>query len=91
MYDISAGIFTKSDPVSWTHYSDFGHAIGMYILPEYRHKGFATILLTDIYDQLQQNGIIPGAEIFKGSTLGESFAKFIIDTVWRDSITGECY
>ena len=41
-YDISAGIFTKSNPsypVSRTTYSDLGDAIALYTLPEYRRKG----------------------------------------------------
>ena len=94
MYDMSAGVFTKSDPsypVAWVTYSDFGHVIGLHTLPEYQHKGFALILITNIYTQLQQKGIIPGGEIFKGSAVYGKLGKIIIDTAWRDSITGECY
>ena len=94
MYDFSAGIFTKSDPsypVSWTHYSDFGHTIGIHTLPEYRQRGFSAILVANVYAQLQQKGIIPGGELFNDSVLGAALGKYIIETLWRDSITGECY
>ena len=94
MYETSAGIFTKSDPsypVSWVHYSDFGHVIGMHTLPKYRHKGFSAILFANVYGQVQQKGIVPGGELFNDSVLGETPGKFIIETLWRDSITGECY
>ena len=93
-YDISAGIFNKSDPsypVSWALYSDFGHAMGLHTLPEHRHMGFGILLVSNVAKQLLQKGIVPVGEVFQDSFLDGKFGKYIIDTTWRDSITGECY
>ena len=65
LYDISAGIFTKSNPsypVSWTTYSDLGHVIALYTLPEYRRKGFPLVVAANVYAQLLQKGIVPFGE-----------------------------
>ena len=94
MYDISAGVFTKSDPTnpaSWTTYSDFGHIICLYTLPEYRHKGFPLALVTSAYAQMIEQGIVPVGEQFKESPDAEKYGTFIADTAWRDSITGKYY
>ena len=94
LYDISAGIFTKSDPsypVSWTTYSDLGHVIALYTLPEYRRKGFPLVLAANVYAQLLQKGIVPFGEQFKESPIAEKYGNYVLDSTWRDSITGEHY
>ena len=94
MYDLSAGIFAKSDPsypVSWGTYSDIGHAVCLQTLPEYRRKNFAMSLSAYLFAQLLQEGIVPIVQLHKDSALLGKGEKFIADSVWRDSITGECY
>ena len=94
MYDISAGVFIKSNPsypVSWTTYSDLGHIIGLYTLPEYRRRGFPLAVAANVYAQLLQKGIVPYGEQFKESPIAEKYGKYVFDSTWRDSITGECY
>ena len=93
-YDISAGVFAKANPsypVSWTFYSDIGHLLHLYTLPEYRRKNFPLCLVANIYAQIMQQGIVPVGEQFKYSPNAEKYGKFIADTAWRDSITGEYY
>jgi len=98
MYDMSAGIFAKSDPsypISWGVYGDYGHAICLHTLPEYRRKGFTLITTVNLFAQLLQEGIVPVVEqnrqrdIIAGK-LSRIF-EYVVDTIWRDSITGESY
>ena len=97
VYNYSTGIFLRScpsNPVSWLAYSDFGHIIHQYTLPEYRQNGLSLIASTDLYIQLGENGIVAVAECsnnyFLGKTLN-ALVKCVSDYTWRDSITGECY
>ena len=93
--DISVGIFKKSDPsfpISWAMFSDYGLAINLSTVPEYRHKGLAMVVLKDLFAQALQQGIIPVFDLRKKSILTKSAVfKYAIERTWRDSITGECY
>lgn len=97
LYDISTGVFTKSNPsypVAWGLYGDIGHAIGLYTLPEYRRKGLAVVLSARVFTQILQNEIVPLVEQHSKSVIAGCFGgaeKCFVDTTWRDSITGECY
>ena len=97
LYDISTGVFTKSNPsypVAWGLYGDIGHAIGLYTLPEYRRKGLAIVLSGHLFTHILQEGIVPVIEQHSKSVvagkIGEA-EKYFADTTWRDSITGESY
>ena len=94
VYDISTGIFAKSDPsypVSWVLYCDYGNAMCLRTLPEYQRMGFGIVAVSNICTQLEHKGIIPvGEQIRENITTGK-FGNYVTDTVWRDSITGECY
>ena len=71
-----------------------GHVICQRTLPEYRHQGFALVLYNTLLAQLLQKGIIPVMERHRDSTItGKTGGaeKYVVDTTWRDSITGECY
>ena len=96
MYNISTGIFTKSDPsypVSWMTYSDTGHMMGLRTLPEYQCKGFGLAVSAHLSVQAQKEGIVPIGEQFAGSVTAYAikYGKYVADTTWRDSITGEYY
>ena len=96
MYDISTGIFTKSDPshpVSWMTYSDIGHLLGLRTLPEYQHKGFGLAVTAHLSAQVQKEGIVVTGEQFAGgvTAYAKKFGQYVADTTWRDSITGEYY
>ena len=98
MYDISAGIFCKSDPVnpvSWAMYCDIGQAFCMYTLPEYRRKQLALSATVNVYVQLEKVGIIPVGEqrtsVFASHETFRKIEKYISGSTCRDSITGECY
>ena len=98
MYDISAGIFCKSDPVnpvSWGMYGDMGHAFGIHTLPEYRRNQFALSVAVNLSVQLEQVGIVPVGEYHTSIFAShETFGKMencISGSTCRDSITGECY
>lgn len=83
VYDISAGMSIKSDPsypVSWTTYSDLGHLIALYTLPQYQRKGFPLVLAANIYDQLLQEGIVPFGEQFKESPIAEKYGEYVHDS-----------
>ena len=68
-----------------------GHLLALYTLSEYRRKGFPLCLVANIYAQMMQQGIVPVGEQFKESPDAEKYGKFIVDTAWRDNITGEYY
>ena len=97
MYDFSVGIFLRSHPsypVSWTMYSDYGHAVFLHTIPEYRKKGLSGIILSTLYSSLLDHHLIPVGERIKGSFLSKKFSHVencYPDYTWRDSITGECY
>ena len=97
LYDISVGIFTKSDPsypVAWAIYSDIGQAIGLYTLPEYRRNGFAVVLSANLFIRIQEEGLVPIIEQHRESVIAGKFGiaeKYFVNTTWRDSITGEHY
>ena len=99
VYDISAGIFPKSDPVypvSWVLYGDMGHSFCVYTLPEYRRNNFPVLACLNLCAQLEQVGIIPVGEQRKSilagrGTPGRMIERYIADSTCRDSITGECY
>ena len=97
MYDISMGIFTKSDPsypVSWGTYSDIGHAIGLYTLPGYRRNGFALVNSASLFTRMQEEGLVPIIEQHRKSIIAGKYGraeKYFVNTTWRDSITGEHY
>ena len=97
MYDISVGVFTKSDPsypVSWGTYSNIGHAIGLYTLPQYRRNGFALVISANLFSQLQEEGIVPIIEQHRKSVFAGKYGraeKYFVNTTWRDSTTGEHY
>ena len=97
MYDISVGIFTKSDPsypVSWGTYSDIGHAIGLYTLPEYRRNGFTLVMAAILFSQIQEEGMVPIIEQHRRSVVAGKYGKsekYFVNTTWRDGITGEHY
>ena len=81
MYDLFAGIFTKSDPsylVSWGTYSDIGHAVCLQTLPEYRHKNFVMSLSAYLFAQLQQEGIAPFVELHKNSAMLGKVQNFLL-------------
>ena len=94
-YDISAGMFTKSNPsypVSWLIYSDIGHLIGLHTLPEYQSKNLALVACVNLITEMQEEGLVPVMEQHKHSPVaGKLGETYIIDTTWRDSITGEFY
>ena len=97
MYDLSAGIFLRSNPhypVSWVVYSDYGHSVFLYTLPEHRDRGLSGNILSHQYIKMLQSGIIPLGERIRGSILTENFRHVegcFPGYTWRDSITGECY
>ena len=97
VFKFSLGIFLRSNPrypVSWVVYSDFGHAVFGYTLPEHRNKGFGANIISHQFTKLLNDGIIPLGERIKGSRLTKNFRhveKSFPGYTWRDSITGECY
>ena len=98
VYDLSAGIFLKSDPmypVSWVLYGDMGHAFCMHTLPEYRGNQLALFTFVNLCAQLEQVGIVPVGEKHQSIPIGHGalgrIEKYIADSTCRDSITGECY
>ena len=99
VYDLSAGIFLKSNPVypvSWMLYGDMGQSFCLHTLPEYRHNQFAASTCLNLYAQLEQVGIIPVGEQRQSAlagqrTSGRIIEKYIAESTCRDSITGECY
>ena len=97
MYNYSFGIFLMSNPcnpVSWIAFSDYGNAVFLYTIPEYRNKGLSGNVISYQYIKLLEDSIIPLGERIRGSILTEEFGhveKCIPGYTWRDSITGECY
>ena len=97
LYDLSTGIFLKSDPtypVSWGIYGDMGHAVGLYTLPEYRHNQIALSININLFTQLEQEGLVPVVDVQRKSAIAGPLGraeKYIADSTFRDSITGECY
>ena len=81
-------------PVSWGTYSDHGLATNLIALPEHQQKGFALALSANLFAQMQRQGIVPVVERHKDSPVVKRFSKFeecVLESTWRDSITGECY
>ena len=97
VYSFAVGIFLRSSPhypISWVVYSDYGHSVFLYTLPEHRDKGLSANIMSQQYMKLLNNGIIPLGERIRGSILTENFRhveKCFPGYTWRDSITGECY
>ena len=97
MYNLSVGIFLKSNPhypVSWVIYSDYGHSVFLYTLPEHRDRGLSGNILSYQYIKMLQSEIIPLGERIRGSVLTENYShveRCFPGYTWRDSITGECY
>ena len=93
-YDFSIGVFLRSHPtypVSWAMYSDYGHAVFLYTIPEYRKKKVSSIVLSTLFSTLLDHHFIPVAECIKGTFLKNKFTGYYPGYTWRDSITGECY
>ena len=96
-YNLSIGIFPRSHPshpVSWVVYSDYGHSVFLYTIPEYRRNGFSRIMMANLYSSLLENHIYLVGERIKGSFLNKKLSnaeKCFLGYTWRDSITGECY
>jgi len=97
VYNMSAGIFKRSDPsypISWFLYGDYGFLIHLHTLPEYWHKGLALTVIKDLFAQAVQKGITPLMDQSKPNVLTKKHSqvvKYAIDRIWRDSVTSECY
>ena len=92
------GVFKKSDPsypVAWGVYGDFGIAIHLYTMPEYRREGLSFVVSRNLFAQLLEQGIIPVTRRHEdGSPVDEMFRrvmKLAADSIDRDSITGKRY
>ena len=96
-YNFSIGIFPRSHPsypVSWVIYSDYGHSMFLYTIPEYRGNGFGGITKANLYSSLLKNCIYPLGECTRDSYPSKKFShveKCFPGYTWRDSVTGECY
>ena len=96
-YKLSAAVFLRSNPmypVSWGTYSDCGLATNLSTLPDHRQKGLALALSANLFAQMQRQGIVPVVERHKDSPVVKRFSKVeecVLESTWRDSITGECY
>ena len=98
LYDLTAGIFKRSDPsnpIAWTLYGDLGKAIHLCIIPEHRGKGLASALGKYLFSQLVQQKIIPVLDQYIDGVLSETkitkhIMNYSVDRAWRDSATGRC-
>ena len=97
MFNYSVGVFLRSNPctpVSWVAYSDYGHSVFLYTIPEYRNNGLSGNIMSNQYIRLLEDDVIPLGERIRGSILTEDLRhveECVPGYTWRDSITGECY
>ena len=96
-YNFTAAAFMRSNPtypVSWVMYGDYGHAAYWNTLPEHQQKGLGYPIVARLYTKMIQQGIVPVGERHKDNLIfgrHNKIMKPILESTWRDSITGECY
>ena len=74
---LSSGISDRSRIAAWAVTHD-DNAIGnLYVLPDYRRKGYALAIVTDLVDKLLSNGITPVMNIEPNNTASQSLARKI--------------
>lgn len=84
---LSCAVYEDGQPVCWciVHEDD---SMGMlYTLPEYRHRGLALDVMTDMVRQMSKRGAISFGHIVKGNEASVALAKkynlvFYRDCVW---------
>ena len=84
----------KSDPtypVAWVMYSDFGIVFNRMTLPEHRNQGLSFAISASTASQMLSQGIVPVSEHHREDEVPFRLTKYILESTWRDSITGECY
>lgn len=73
----SSGISDRGKIVAWAVTHD-DNAIGdLYVLPDYRHKGYALAIVADLADTLLSNGITPVMNIEPNNTASQTLARKI--------------
>ena len=91
MHSFSIGIFLRSNPnnpVSWVCYSDYGHSVFLYTIPEHRGCGLGGNTLASLYIKLMENGIYPLGERIRGHIQNDSYRhveKCFPGYTWRDA------
>jgi len=96
-YNLTAAAFMRSNPtypVSWVIYGDYGHAVYWKTLPEHQRKGLGFVIVARLWRKMIQQGIVPVFEQHKDNLIFERVNKLvkpILESTWRDSVTGKCY
>ena len=60
------GVFLKDNPiqpVSWTLFSNFGHMVHGYTLPEHRGKGYTKVATLAVMREILEIGMTPTLEV----------------------------
>ncbi len=74
----SVGIFTEADPdtpVAWCMQYSFGQLAHLYVIEKYRRQGLAKLLVEHIGKCIQDDGLIPEANVVWGNTKGKELMK----------------
>jgi GNAT superfamily N-acetyltransferase len=74
----SVGIFTEADPdtpVAWCMQHNFGQLAHLYVTEKYRRQGLAKLLVEHIGKRIQDDGLIPEANVEWRNTKGKELMK----------------
>lgn len=71
----STALYLEDKPVAWALIHDDLSMGVMFVLPEYRRRGYAEAVTCDLMKKVLANGDIPFVQIVKGNKASETLAK----------------